>query len=173
MILSWLDAEKPGGVDLTQPVRIASDSVARKDVVSIEALQVNLHGLANHGVCHIDGSAHGFVVYHCVRCLDEFRESLRVPIHEVFSRYPLTSAQEEEDVVYEPGDEIVLDPFVLQAVILGLKYQPICKEDCAGLCPSCGVNLNHNTCHCKDRTIDPRLEALAELLDKTNEDRRS
>ena len=51
------------------------------------------------------------------------------------------------------------------AFILGMDTKTLCSEDCKGICPGCGVNLNQGSCTCKKET-DPRLAALAKLLEK-------
>ena len=57
-----------------------------------------------------------------------------------------------------------LDPLVTEDIFLSLPTKILCSEDCKGLCPKCGVNLNLGKCSCK-KEIDPRLAALKELLD--------
>ncbi|MGB9809870.1 MAG: YceD family protein, partial [Caldanaerobacter sp.] len=52
----------------------------------------------------------------------------------------------------------------LHFVILSLPMKFLCKEDCKGLCPICGTNLNYGSCSCKREDIDPRLEVLSKLL---------
>jgi len=47
-----------------------------------------------------------------------------------------------------------------------MPYIPLCKESCLGLCVTCGVNLNEETCNCKKEIIDPRLADLADWFDK-------
>jgi uncharacterized protein len=50
--------------------------------------------------------------------------------------------------------------------MLAVASGVLCQEDCQGLCPTCGVNLNQTTCHCAEDTVDPRLEKLKDLLNK-------
>ena len=49
-----------------------------------------------------------------------------------------------------------------------MDTKTLCSEDCKGLCPGCGVNLNHEACRCK-KQVDPRLAALAKLLEQPEE----
>jgi uncharacterized protein len=47
--------------------------------------------------------------------------------------------------------------------------KPLCRDDCKGLCPQCGTNLNRETCTCSPKWEDPRLAALRGLLDRSKE----
>lgn len=60
------------------------------------------------------------------------------------------------------GDMLDLEPVVRDACILSLPLAPLCRPDCAGLCPGCGVNLNMEPCICTE-TLDPRWAGLASL----------
>ena len=56
-------------------------------------------------------------------------------------------------------------PYVEECLFINEPFKVLCDEDCKGLCPSCGANLNQEQCSCGDDTdIDPRMEALKELL---------
>lgn len=102
----------------------------------------------------IDGEAVG----ECVRCLQEVREPLRVDVQELFAYSP------DEAFDYEVhDDQIDLEPVVRDAVVLSLPFQPVCQDDCLGLCPQCGVRLLDDPGHEHEAPIDPRWAALAGL----------
>lgn len=75
---------------------------------------------------------------------------------------------EGRTVTYFSGDEIDLSDSLRENVLLELPMKPLCSEDCEGLCPGCGANLNTDECQCKEETptVDPRLAALKDLLRK-------
>lgn len=54
-------------------------------------------------------------------------------------------------------------------ILLDLPAKYVCKEQCKGLCPVCGINLNEQSCNCGQKTIDPRLQVLADLLKNSEE----
>jgi uncharacterized protein len=60
-------------------------------------------------------------------------------------------------------DHVDLEPLVRDAVVLSLPFQPVCQEDCLGLCPECGVRLLDNPGHEHEAPIDSRWAALAGL----------
>jgi uncharacterized protein len=94
----------------------------------------------------------------CVRCLIDVEVPLEVDFAELFAY------SEDEAFDYTVSDEHVdLEPLVRDAVVLSLPFQPVCQEDCLGLCPQCGVRLLDNPGHKHEEPIDPRWAALAGL----------
>ena len=75
--------------------------------------------------------------------------------------------QENDDILLLEGDEVDLDELVRVEFILHMDSKTICSENCKGLCPRCGADLNLGPCSCKKET-DPRLAVLAKLLDKND-----
>jgi len=69
----------------------------------------------------------------------------------------------EADEELFDGKTIDLDPIVREQVLLALPMDLVCREDCRGLCPSCGQNLNVEKCACEPKGIDPRLAALKNI----------
>ena len=70
---------------------------------------------------------------------------------------------ENDDVTLYAGDMLELDPVVIDAVVLETDMRILCRDDCKGLCPKCGADLNEGDCDCRPEA-DPRLEKLKELL---------
>lgn len=97
----------------------------------------------------------------CVRCLVEVSDSMEIDIQELFV-YPGSEAEEDEASRLE-GDLIDLEPLLRDGVVLDLPFQPLCREDCQGLCVECGANLNDNPDHDHESTLDPRWEKLRRL----------
>ena len=104
----------------------------------------------------------------CARCAEDFDAPGNRPFRFVLSPkaigYDADSlrAEDLEFSLYE-GDEVDLSPLIREQVLLALPTRPLCREDCRGLCPHCGINLNHSTCDCRVENLDPRLEALRSL----------
>ena len=79
-------------------------------------------------------------------------------------------AEEEDEWTFLLVDDCAdLDEIILTSFLFGLDMQLLCREDCAGLCPTCGKNLNDGPCGCVKES-DPRLAALAQLLKKEKPD---
>lgn len=96
----------------------------------------------------------------CVRCLIDVHQVVRVEFQELFAY----SFDEAFDYTVH-DDHVDLEPVVRDAVVLSLPFQPICQEDCLGLCPECGVRLLDNPGHEHEAPVDPRWAALAGLED--------
>jgi uncharacterized protein len=80
---------------------------------------------------------------------------------------------EENDlgVVEVQGDSFETRPLVLEQIALGVPMKPLCREDCRGLCPVCGIDRNEGDCDCETRNADPRWAGLAALRSSLPEDR--
>ena len=74
-------------------------------------------------------------------------------------------SDDSDDIIVLVNDEVDLDELARDAFILAMDTKFLCSEDCKGLCPGCGVNLNRESCRCK-KAVDPRLAKLAQLLQK-------
>jgi uncharacterized protein len=105
----------------------------------------------------------------CARCVESFPLQVDVPFH-----FVLTPAEADEREAPElraedlslstySGDEIDLAPLVAEQTMLALPTRALCREDCRGLCPTCGVNRNVEACSCPEREPDPRLAVLRGL----------
>ncbi len=116
---------------------------------------------------HLGGQVRAVASLVCGACLARFEYQLVVPIDEEFRRTaeapaPARPELAAEDFLIpaEPGDVIDLTEVVRQSLILALPIAPRCREDCRGLCPQCGADLNRGPCACQEREPDPRLAAL-------------
>ena len=98
----------------------------------------------------------------CGRCAAEFTRSEE----KTFEANLADSPEDKEDPDYFPidGDEIDLDEIITTLFVLDMDSVFLCKEDCKGLCPACGANLNEGQCSCR-KAVDPRLAVLEQLLD--------
>jgi uncharacterized protein len=113
---------------------------------------------------HIEGS----VVGHCARCLEEYTFDIGkdffvvlVPKAELPGEVALTD--DDLDLSFYEGDHVDLSPLVREQIILALPTRPLCRDDCKGLCATCGENLNTQACACTARRGDPRLAVLSTL----------
>jgi uncharacterized protein len=103
----------------------------------------------------------------CARCAEEFvTPSTRSFRYILVPRTLVSSGDERGDdlefSVYD-GDEVDLMPLVQEQVLLALPTRPLCKENCRGLCPQCGINLNEHQCDCRTGKFDTRLAVLRNL----------
>ena len=118
----------------------------------------------------VSGTLNTAVKALCGRCLVSFDQSLTLEIKEEYllTVDPSTGASlpfggEEGAFTINENREVDLTEAVRQYSLLALPMKPLCREGCAGLCPSCGQNLNLGPCSCPAGAIDPRLAGLARL----------
>ena len=121
-------------------------------------LQVDLRMESLHDGILVSADIDGTAAGECGRCLIDIEQDVQVEIQELFA-YSSDEAFEYE--VHE--DTIDLEPVIRDAVVLSLPFQPVCQEDCLGLCPQCGVRLLDNPGHEHENAIDPRWAALGSL----------
>ncbi|QEU11788.1 MULTISPECIES: YceD family protein [Dermabacter] len=147
-----------------QPVGDPEFAVKPGDDIEVEASLESV----DEGI-YVTGSARADVHAECSRCLDPVEERLDVRFDELFT-YPekVPAELEEEDVPVLEGDVIDLGPLVHDAFAMAAPYQPLCREDCPGLCPQCGKRMEEDPDH-EHVVYDPRFAALAGLLDTDEE----
>ena len=118
---------------------------------------------------HIDGRVRGELRLTCGRCTGEFGFPVDRELHAVLVLDPASETETQEleidqlDESYLDGNEVDLLELTREQVLLAMPNNPLCRDDCRGLCHRCGVDLNHETCSCQDDTVDPRLSVLADL----------
>lgn len=101
----------------------------------------------------------------CSRCLVTFPTALESTWMEKFTDKKELAVDSEEETIHLITDgKIELNQYVREQLVIHLPYAPLCKPDCAGLCPECGVNKNEQVCSCNSQRIDPRLAKLQDLL---------
>ena len=101
----------------------------------------------------------------CDRCASPFDREIHFPINVVLVTELADEENEDEWVFPLEGDSADLDDIVRTVFVLNLDSKLLCKEDCRGLCPRCGKNLNDGPCNCQ-KELDPRFAALKQLLEK-------
>ena len=152
---------------VTAPDQIGTDVIAIKagDPVELDLrMESVMEGVLATG--SVRASATGV----CVRCLDELDLPVEVSFQELFA-YPdraahhqeVAAGEDEQDDVHELKDDLMdLEDLVRDAVVTTLPFQPVCRDDCPGLCSQCGARLADDPDHHHD-VIDPRWSALADL----------
>ena len=107
----------------------------------------------------------------CSRCLGQFRHPLKIKFEEEFvptvdvtSGAPLPEPEEAGTFTIDEHHILDLTEAVRQYLLIALPIKPLCDEDCAGLCPDCGNDLNKGPCDCPPREIDARWSELSKLL---------
>ena len=142
--LDFSQVEYQGECPFPVPVRVTGAVTARAGVVQLSARAVfEFHG-------------------HCDRCLTPFVHAYDIPLEHTL----VTTLENEDndDYILLEQYRLDLDDLVMADILLELPYKSLCREDCRGLCPLCGKDLNEGLCGCNRQSVDPRLEVLRQLL---------
>jgi len=114
----------------------------------------------------VTGTARGALEGECVRCLEPLTDEVEVRFQELFVYDDQDVDPDEELEVSTLQDDLVdLEPLLRDAVVLALPFQPLCQDDCPGLCPECGARLADDPDHRHDEPVDPRWSALGALAE--------
>ena len=119
------------------------------------------------GALELTATAETVLDVRCDRCLKPIEVPCQVPVETLLAE-ELEDAASDEIVLLDKG-AVELDELFTTACILSLDGKHLCREDCKGLCPTCGKDLNEGPCSC-GKELDPRLAVLAKLLDKDSQD---
>jgi uncharacterized protein len=113
----------------------------------------------------VSGTASAPVAGECGRCLRPISDSVVVSIQELYAYEHSTTDEtaDEDEVGRLQGDLIDLEPVLRDAVVLALPVTPLCREDCPGLCPECGVHWDELPAGHSHEQVDPRWAALTQL----------
>lgn len=150
---------------LTEHVPAPSDlGVALIGVQEGSDIELDLRLEAVHEGILVSGTVFAEVKGECGRCLDPLAYDLEVNVQELFFYEGVELSDEEDDEEQRrvEHDLIDLEPVLRDAVVTMLPFQPVCREDCQGLCSECGVRLEDEPGH-HHEDLDPRWAALAEL----------
>jgi uncharacterized protein len=108
----------------------------------------------------------------CDRCLSPLAQAVEGEIRlRLVTVAPQLTAEEVEltaedlEILYLESNEFDPEEILIEQLQLNVPMRAICKEDCKGLCPDCGINRNLETCSCDEARIDPRWAALRGLKD--------
>ena len=78
---------------------------------------------------------------------------------------PENDSEDNDDYIISNDGYIDADEALTEQILLELPLKHLCKEDCKGLCPKCGTDLNKSTCNCETKEPDPRFDVLRKLLE--------
>ena len=143
--LAISDIELDGGHPFNSPVQVTATATNKTGIVRLD---IDAEFLYNRP---------------CDRCM----KPLVTTMNYSFQHRLIASlcGDDDGDYIETPDYSLELDELVISDILLELPLKFLCKEDCKGLCHKCGADLNVSECTCDNRVIDPRLEALRQLLD--------
>jgi uncharacterized protein len=157
----------PGAIDLGGEVRQLTTLKAAGRAELVE----EHHG--KHQIIkdiRLRGSLSAKLELQCARCLEPVKQNvdrefelLYRPLGVDAGRDEMSVTDAEAEIGYYQGEGILLEDVLREQVVLALPLKITCREDCKGLCPQCGKNLNQEQCSCTAHVDDPRWAALKEI----------
>jgi len=172
---------RPGTMQELQRTTVLPEDLGT-EVIAIKAgspveIDVRLESVVE-GVL-VTGSVSGTATGACVRCLDPVELDVGARFQELFAytdraaHHHEVAGDSDEDDVYELVDDLVdLETVLRDAVVPTLPFQPVCRDDCPGLCAQCGLHLAEDPDH-HHEVIDPRWSALSGLLQDDPQEKRN
>ena len=140
------------------------------EIKQVNPLEVTATAELIDGQIRVSGELETKIELVCARCLEPVVEEVHRSFDLFYSPLPKDAKPEEErlkddeaDIGFYKGEGLFLADVLSEQVLLAVPMKAICQSDCRGLCPTCGVNLNHEECRCETHTMDPRMAPLARL----------
>jgi len=150
-----------------QPEEVAQQGDAYRIVAPVH-VEMDIH--KDKDRFRLVGTARTELELACSRCLEPFRMPLDstfnvryLPDTEAAGTEEREVAEDDLDTSFYRDDRIDVNEVLREQFYLALPMKPLCSEDCEGLCPQCGTNLNTGSCSCEPEQVDPRLAVLKKL----------
>ena len=140
------------------------------EVADSTPIELTIENTGNH-VLKIYGKTDITVILPCDRCLEDVHTVIPLTFEQ-----KLDMKQTAEDRIkdldessYLNGTDLDMDRMVYLELLMNWPHKILCKEDCKGLCATCGKNLNFGKCGCKEEPKDPRMAAISDIFSKFKE----
>lgn len=157
------------GLELELEERISSDEF----ITILSPVHASIRFDKKGSEVIVSGTTRGNIKLQCSRCLKTFDISIESHIDVVYR--PTAEINKEEhyelkgdelNTGFYKNDALDTEDLLKEQLMLNIPMKPLCYEDCKGLCPKCGIDLNVSQCQCETSEIDPRLAVLKQLLKK-------
>jgi uncharacterized protein len=176
------------GLSLVGEVTAEELDLTQDEALIPGPLAVSLDLTNVEGLVAVTGVLEGSVVRECVRCLKEYEDPLAFSVRAAFIPEPKSGPrnpkrvdprkargealeaeleEEQDDQYHYQGHQLELAPMLREHLILSMPMQPICSDDCLGLCAQCGKNLNEGPCQCAAEPPIPPFRVVQGMKRKT------
>ena len=161
---------KEHGGGFTQTYEAGSLKLEDDDLRLIGVAEVRGRIRRDDQEVQFDGELHAKVEIPCARCLKPVVLPLDGKFAERFAPQVSWRTEEQHELHEEDlnlavfdGESIELDDLIREEILLRVPNHVLCRDDCKGLCPRCGIDLNANDCDCQSKETDVRWDALKDL----------
>lgn len=157
-----------------QTFPIIAEMIKNREYEFLEPLKIDVKAFKIRGLYEVEGNFETKIRIECSRCLKKFDTALRsdfqltytkeVPgLMDVLNAEEIELRLEEIGLLYFRGEEINLQQGIQEQVVMAFPLQSLCAEDCKGLCPKCGSDLNQKDCGCKREPSTNKFAVLKNL----------
>jgi len=148
----------------TKEINFCSDITLSKDYVDINSANISIIGTIariNDTDYKFKSKVNSVLNVNCDLCLKPFKMDICFDVDEIFS------SKDNYEQIYRVVDYVIdLEPIIRENLLINIPMKIVCSDNCKGLCPVCGQNLNEFNCKCKDSYINPQFEKLLTLFNE-------
>lgn len=162
--LSSIIKDYDGSMDLDIKSDLENTDFLGEEYKFVDGLNIKGKITNNTKSLFLKAKVTGKMLVHCARCLKEICEDVDFDISEILVKDDSTESPVDDDVVVFSGNELDIDDIVINNFLMNISAKFLCSEDCKGLCPKCGQDLNIAECSCSDDEIDSRWAELAKIM---------
>lgn len=175
------------GLDITEEVQPDELELTTEEAVLREPISLSVNLIKAGAHVHAEGAMEGTFIWECVRCLKPYDKAMHIPFIAEY-RVPdsstksrgrvmkdrrqdssdVESVDQDDDAYVCTGDQVELADMLREHIILSVPMQPLCHEQCRGLCPVCGRDRNEELCSCVEETQKNPFAILQERLKHRN-----
>lgn len=149
-------------------MEVFETAYASYDIVEKQPVQLNLVKTGRNKLT-VNGSGSVTLDIPCDRCLEPVATPICFTIEKTLELDEQDQGDEPEEKDYIDGYNLDVDKLVFGEILLSIPGKTLCKEDCKGLCPQCGANLNIAECGCDRTSLDPRMSVFKDILNNFKE----
>jgi len=140
-------------MNINRSVELETTTIHGQEINFIAPCKLDLMVINSEDEYVVSGEGQLKLELPCTRCLELFTKSLEFKFQEEIAKEAVEN------------NELDLEHSLWEHIRVALPMQTVCSEDCQGLCPTCGTNLNYEDCDCYDHEVDPRMAKLGQLLE--------
>lgn len=143
------------GLVLNDRVALDKNQLIEEEGSFLENIDFNIHLSRENEKIRAKGNLHTTVSIPCARCLEPIELKIDSPINLILLPAKLIEltgeslGQDDMEYIFFEGKSIDVTKILMEQVNLCIPVKPVCSPSCRGLCPQCGINLNHEQCHCE------------------------
>lgn len=148
---------------------ISADSLGRSELLGVSGISWSGRVVRDLAGYRLEARLSYEQTLSCTRCLTPLKRAVEEEIElaiDTSGSEPLLGEHElsasELKTLFLEGDELDTTAILMEQLQLNIPMKPLCREDCAGLCPTCGADRNEEPCACAESEVDPRWQGLAQ-----------